>query len=271
VLARYIFSGGFPELLLRSGHSDDSDQSALLRSQQTLKSDAVDRVIWKDIPQAFKVENPMTLERLTCTLAGQIGGVMSPQSICQTVRDMTPATFDRYLRYLELAFMVFTLQNYAPTEEARQRRGRKLYFVDPAVRNAALQRGLTPLTDPQERGLLYENAGVSHAHALSQQSGVRLYYWRDKQAEVDLIYDHPRTPLAFEFASSVLHHRSGLRQFISRFPRFQGTGYLVAPGLASATPPDGATGRIGQVSLELFLIAAGMHAERELEARLKVH
>ena len=50
---------------------------------------------------------------------------------------MSAPTFHKYVSYLERAFLVFTLLNYSGSEMSKQKRGRKLYFVDGAVRNAA--------------------------------------------------------------------------------------------------------------------------------------
>lgn len=155
---RLLLTGGFPELLAAGAGPGEADEvSTLLRSQQALRSDAVERAIYKDIPQAFGIDNPMMLERLLYTLAGQVTGLLSPQRLCQELDGLSQPTFDRYLSYLERAFLVFTLPNYSGREGAVQRRGRRLYFVDGAVRNAALQRGVGPLTDAEEMGLLYEN------------------------------------------------------------------------------------------------------------------
>ena len=225
---RFLLAGGFPELLGLSRDEATDDQTVLLQSQKVLRSDAVERAVYKDIPQTFDIGDPMLLERLLYTLAGQFCGILSPTKICQNLAGMSTPTFERYTGYLERAFLVFTLLNYSGSEMSRQKRGKKLYFVDGAVRNAALQRGVGPLHDAPEMGLLIENMVAGHLHALSQQSGVRLYYWRDGEAEVDLIYDHPEHPVAFEIGSSPDHHRSGLRAFQDRFPRFRGHCYLVA-------------------------------------------
>lgn len=46
-----------------------------------LRSDAVERAIYKDIPQVFGVENPIVLERLLYVLAGRMTGILSPAGI----------------------------------------------------------------------------------------------------------------------------------------------------------------------------------------------
>ncbi len=268
----FLLTGGFPELLVAGAESlrrdsPPDDASLLLQSQRTLRSDAIERAIYKDIPQAFGVDNPMMLERLLYTLAGQCSGILSPNSICQNLGGLSRPTFGRYLSYLERAFLVFTLPNYSGSEASIQKRGRKLYFVDAAVRNAALLRGLAPLTDPSEMGLLIENMVAAHLHSLGEQSQVRLYYWRDKNDEIDFVYDHPDQPLAFEIAQSGSHHRKRIQAFIERYPRFQGRCYLVAENVRPILPQMN-WDHVGELPLDLFLLAVGAQAERAMAARL---
>jgi uncharacterized protein len=264
----FMLVGGFPELLEAERHAlsagDDADR--LLRSQQLLRADAVERAIYKDIPQSYGVDSPMRLERLLYVLAAQMTGLMSPTKIGAEL-ELSQPTFDRYLSYLEQAFLVFTLPGYASSEETRQRRGRKLYFVDGAIRNAALQRGLAPLSDPLELGQLTENLVVTAVHALGQQTGQRLFHWRDQRNEVDLILDDPTRPLAFEIGASVSHSRTGLRALLDRHPRFRGSAYLVSPD-APLRQPDADSG-VGTLPLDTFLIAAGRHAEAAMRSRLE--
>ena len=264
---RLLLTGGFPELLVATAADAGDEVSMLLRSQQTLRSDAVERAIYKDIPQSFGVDSPMMLERLLYKLAGQVTGLLSPQLLCQELDGLSQPTFDRYLSYLERAFLVFTLPNYSGRERAVQRRGRRLYFMDGAVRNAALQRGVGPLTNAEEMGLLYENLVAGHLHALARHTQVRLYHWREGNHEVDLIYDHPEQPVAFEIASSVYHPVTGLQRFMERFPRFEGQCYLVSPEPIGIRPGDVAN-RIGLLPLDLLLLAASRQAETALGQRL---
>jgi predicted AAA+ superfamily ATPase len=264
---KFLLTGGFPELLIAAKASDEDEASLLLDSQRTLRSDAVERAVYKDIPQAFGVDNPMLMERLLYTLAGQIGGVLSPATICRSLSNMSQPTFDRYLSYLERAFLVFTLPNYSGAEAAIQRRGKKLYFVDGAVRNAALQRGLAPLSSAVEMGALIENLAASHLHALGQHSQVRLYHWRHQNDEVDLIYDHPEDPVAFEIGSSAGHGRNGIQRFMEQHPRFRGRCYLVAPEIPSRRASDAPDG-IGTLGLDYFLLAVSAQAAFELRRRL---
>jgi predicted AAA+ superfamily ATPase len=260
---RFLLTGGFPELLLSEKRPDEA--SELLRSQRVLRSDAIEKAIYKDIPQAFKIDDPTKLERLLYVLAGQMTGVMSTRTIATDIQSTAP-TVERYVGFLERAFMVFTLQNYSPTEESIQRRGKRLYFVDGAVRNAALLRGIAPLGDSTERGILVENMAASHLRALAYQEQVRLYYWRQKDdLEVDLVYDHPDDPLAFEVTASASHHYKGLMAFQQKFARFRGRCYLVSESTDLVQATDD---RPGRLPLDVFLVLVGCQEQRALENRI---
>ena len=263
----FMLIGGFPELLTAARDRPDEDEpSRLLESQQVLRADAVERAIYKDIPQSFGVDNPMMLERLLYVLAAQITGLLSPSNICSEL-GLSQPTFDRYLSYLEQAFLVFTLPNYSGREATVQKRGRKLYFVDGAIRNAALQRGLAPLDNPTELGVLLENLVAATVRSLALHTGVRLHHWRDGKHEVDLIFDHPDQPLAFEIGSSPDHPRAGMMALHEKHPRFRGRCYLVAPQATVTRPEATATG-IGTLPLDLFLQVVGAQAEAALAASL---
>ncbi|HUQ64454.1 MAG TPA: ATP-binding protein [Acidimicrobiales bacterium] len=264
----FMLVGGFPELLTAARDKPDEDEpSRLLESQQVLRTDAVERAIYKDIPQSFGVDNPMMLERLLYVLAAQVTGLLSPSNICGDL-GLSQPTFDRYLSYLEQAFLVFTLPNYSGREATVQKRGRKLYFVDGAIRNAALQRGLAPLDNPTELGALLENLVAATVQSLALHSGVRLYHWHDGKHEVDLVFDHPDHPLAFEIGASPDHSRAGLRALMERHPRFKGRCFLIAPQ-ATVGQPDSMAAGVGTLPLDLFLQLVGAQAEAALAANLE--
>ena len=193
-------------------------------------------------------------------------GLLSPTGLARNL-GLSQPTLDRYLSYLVRAFLVFTLPNYGGSEARVQRRGRKLYFVDGAVRNAALQRGIAPLDDPQELGVLLENLAVSSVHALAVHSGIRPHHWREGRHEVDLIFDDPRQRLAFEIGSSIGHSRAGLRALLERHPRLRGHSYLVTPQ-ASVVHADTTDSGIGTLPLDTFLMAVGAQATEALLERL---
>jgi predicted AAA+ superfamily ATPase len=259
---RFLMTGGFPELLLAARRKDEA--SELLRSQRVLRSDAIEKALYKDIPQAFSIQDPNKLERLLYVLAGQITGVLSPNTIAADL-GTAPATIERYVEFLERAFIVFSLPNYSASEETIQRRGKRVFFVDGAVRNAALLRGAAPVNDQSEMGILIENMAASHLRALAYQQSVRIYHWRQKSFEVDLIYDHPDDPLAFEITVSTDHGHRGITAFQERFPKFRGHCYLVSANHDLRSPTFD---RPGHIPLDVFFLAVGRQQQGALEDRV---
>ena len=268
---RLTMVGGFPELLASSRRADRDvadlrDQT--LRSQRVLHDDAIECAVHKDIPQLFRVSDPMGLERLLYVLADWVTGLLSPSKICGELGISQP-TFDRYLSYLERTFLVFTLSNYRGREADVQKRGRKLYFADGGVRNAALCRGLLPLDDPVEESLLLKNLVATSLRALAVLSGCSLYHWRDANHKVDMVFDHPTEPLAFEVALFPGHGRTGLQALIKRHPRFKGRAYLVAPQSPMIHPQSSNSG-IGLLPLNDLLLTVGAQARQALFNRVGV-
>ena len=262
----FMLVGGFPELLAALSTDAERLQDELLQSQQVLRTDAVERAVYKDIPQTFGVDNPMLLERLLYVLAAQMTGILSPTELARELQ-MGQPTVDRYLSYLEQAFLVFTLTNYSGREASVQKRGRRLFFLDGAVRNAALQRGLRPIGDEVERGALIENLVAATLRTVALHTGTRLHFWRDKGKEVDFVLDQPGAELALEIGSSTSHSRAALMAFSERYRRFRGGCWLVTPD-SPYLPPEETKSGVGTMSLEHFLIAASAQAERDLRVRL---
>lgn len=275
---QYLMVGGFPELMLSTDamapkqpalfDADEALESEVLKSQRTLSNDAIQKAIYQDIPQVFNVQEPIKLERLLYTLAGQIAEIVSFASLERNV-GLSAKTLQNYISYLERSFLLFLLPNYAPSEEAVQRRGRKLYFIDSAVRNAALQRGVAPLSDPAELGHLYENTIAAHLFSLAKQTNVRLYHWRDAKHEVDFVYDHPTHPLALEIATSAKHPTKGLRALCEKHDRFKGKCFLIYP---DATPrkPDELSGAPGHFPIAAAVVLVSRQASAALQERLSL-
>jgi uncharacterized protein len=260
-LRRFLLVGGFPELL----NPEPGDlQGELLRSQRVLRSDAVERAVYKDIPLAFGMSDPLKLECLLYILAGQVGGIVRPAGI-QADLGISAPTLERYISFLERSYLLFLLHNYSPAEESVQRRGRKVYFTDGAVRNAALLRGITPLDNPDEMGVLIENAAATHLHAYAIQSGGRLFYWREGRHEVDFILRTGSEHLAFEVSASTRHSRKGLDALAAKHPRFRGRTWMVTPAPFRRAAAEDAPGHL---PVSEFLRVVSQCAEMAMLARL---
>ncbi len=233
------------------------------RAQDRLQSDVVDRVIFRDIQESVDVDNPARLRDLLHVLADQVTGVMSPEKISRNLGVSQP-TVRRYSELLANSYLTFALPNYSENELAVQRRGRKVYFWDSAVRNAVLSRATTPLSRAGEYGQLLENLAASTLRALGETTSTPVCYWRRGTQEVDLIYHDRNDPLAFEIAASARHSRAGLRALAESHTEFSGRCYLVAPD-AELIPPGHSPDGVGSIPFNAFLIGVGAQIQLAAE------
>ena len=276
--------GGWPDLLLQTraeldapaqepprGPDAPPDRASrgdvladnVRRAQDRLRSEVVDRVIFRDIQESVDVENPARLRDLLHVLAGQVGGVMSPEKISRSLGVSQP-TVRRYSELLADSYLIFSLPNYSENEQATQRRGRKVYFWDSAVRNAVLSRATTPLSRPTEHGQLLENLAASALRALGETTSTRVCYWRRGAHEVDLVYHDRNDPVAFEIATSARHSRAGLRALAESHGEFAGRCYLVAPD-AELVPPRHTGDGVGSIPFNAFLLGVGAQIQLAAE------
>lgn len=254
---RLILLGGFPELQTQEPavppdfilHSQE-----LARAEAALDSDTIDRVIYRDITSLYDIGDPITLRQMLMLLADQVTGIFSPRSISQDL-GVTHPTVAKYLSYLEQSFLVFTLPNFSAKERKVRRRGKKLFFVDSAVRNAALLRSFQSAVDAEEMGKLMENLVAGALRRIERtHRGARLYYWRSGNLEVDFVLDDPRGPVAIEIGSSAKHSKRGLLSLAERYPQIRGGCYLSAPQAPLRSPRTTSDG-IGAIPLDALLLA----------------
>lgn len=265
--------GGFPEaiqahggLLLgdfREGGPDPGVQiaAALQMAEESLRADAVEKVVYKDIPQAFGIDNPMLLERVLYALAARICTVLSPNSVCQEIHGLNSTTFERYLGFLDRSSLVYTLPNYSGADGARNRKGRKVYFVDGAVRNAALQRGFRAFMAPEEEGLLIENLVAAHLQVYARVTGHQLFHWRHKDSEVDFVLVGPDERVGIEVGRGRSHGRTGMRRFLDVHAEFSSSSYQALQQETLLVEPDPERGTVGRMPLDLLLLALSIEVE----------
>lgn len=250
--------GGFPEWWPEVSDVERFDRH-VFRAQERLRSDIVQNAIYRDLALAVGVERPDKLEQLVQVLAAQVTQIASPQSLAQTIGTTQP-TVDRYLSHLEAIHLVFRLYNYAPTEEAVQRRGRKAFLADNALCNAVLGRVPWAIGD-DVAGHLRENQVAVHLQAYANSRQTRLYYWRDgKKREVDFVIAEPAAPVAVEVASGPGHRRDGLRALAALRPEFAGRQWISWPDAPLTLPATDADG-IGTCPTAVLLAVAGALAD----------
>jgi uncharacterized protein len=173
----YLNYGGYPEAVL----NPEIRQNA----EQFIRSDIIDKVLLKDLPSLYGIGNIPELNRLFSVLAYNAGNEVSLDNIAKTSGISKP-TIQRYVEYLESAFLIIKLATVDDNCKTLQReRNFKVYLNNPSMRAALF----APVkeNEPDKIGHLAESAIFSQWQHSPASSQLRYARWKDG-GEVDIVY-----------------------------------------------------------------------------------
>ena len=175
----YLNFGGYPEAV----------SSPAIRSNPAryIGADIVDKVLLRDLPSLYGIQDVQELNALFMTLAYNTAGEVSLDALSQKSGVSKP-TIRRYLEYLEAAFLIKVVHRVDQNARRFKRANRfKVYVTTPALRCALFG----PVSeDDAEMGQLAETAVF--AQWFHSDDIQRLHYARWKESEVDIVYLEPR-------------------------------------------------------------------------------
>jgi predicted AAA+ superfamily ATPase len=204
-LDRYLQYGGYPGAV---GFEADYD-----RWYAYLKDAIVEAVIGKDILLNRKVANPALFRRAFEILCRYPAQEISYTKLLGQLQDKGNTDLVKY--YLELyggAFLVYSLEKYSAKAWLTRTSSPKILPACPALHT--MTAGPGALADSEQRGRVFELAVGAE---LLQLPG-ELFYWREKNAEVDFVYRHQGRLYAIEVKSGRKKTAKGIETFMKHFP-----------------------------------------------------
>jgi predicted AAA+ superfamily ATPase len=211
-LDQYIFYGGYP------GAAPLIREPA--RWARYILDSLVETTISRDVLLLSRVDKPAVLRRLFqlgCSYSGQILSYTKMLGQLQDAGNVT--TLAHYLDLLAGAGMVAGLQKFAG--EAVRSRGSspKLQVMNTALMTAQSGMKLKQArADHEFWGRLTESAVGAHLTNTAAAGVCELFYWRDRNREVDFVVRTGRTVTAIEVKSSRARDvQPGLTAFIDAF------------------------------------------------------
>ncbi|MFN2378528.1 MAG: ATP-binding protein [Candidatus Binatia bacterium] len=194
-LETYLFFGGYP------GAAHLAEEWTRWRSY--IVNAIIETTIARDVLLMSRIEKPALLRRLFdlgCRYSGQ---VLSYTKMLGQLQDAgNTVTLAHYLELLTGAGMLTGLQKYAG-QAARQRGSSpKLQVLNTALLTA--QSGLSPQEareDREFRGRLVESAVGAHLANAAAAGVCELFYWRERNREVDFVLRAGRVVVAVEVKS----------------------------------------------------------------------
>lgn len=177
-----------------------------------MKDSIVETVIDKDILQLRKVERPALFKQVFELACGYPSQEISLRKLVGQLQDPgSVETVKHYLKLLEGAFLIRTLQKYSTNLLQKKSSSPKILPLCPAL--CTFMRGETSL-EAGDRGRLFELiVGLD----LLRLPG-ELYYWRHGNDEVDYVYTIGKKVTAIEVKSGRKKSVQGLIKFREHFP-----------------------------------------------------
>lgn len=173
----YLNFGGYPEVVLSKRIRNDM--------QRYVKNDIIDKVLLKDLPGLYKINDVQELNRFFAYIAYSTGQEMSYQKIAKD-SGINKTTLKKYLEYLEDAFLIKVLYRVDNNAKKLKRVTRfKVYLTSPSLRAALF----SPISESDEvMGNMVETAILSQ---WMHREHLDLTYaqWKQgrKEGEVDLV------------------------------------------------------------------------------------
>ncbi|TVQ29641.1 MAG: ATP-binding protein [Wenzhouxiangella sp.] len=170
----YVNFGGYPELALSPAVRDDPERF--------VKSDIVDKVLLRDLPQLYGIKDIQELNSLFTLLAFNTAEEVSFEQLSQR-SGVGKQTIQKYIEYLEAAFLVKRVFRVDQDGKRYKReRSFKIYLTNPAMHTGLFG---ARRADDHDFGHLVETA----VFAQRFHEGARLNYarWGNDDCEVDLV------------------------------------------------------------------------------------
>lgn len=170
----YLNFGGYPEAVFSESIRKDPGQY--------IKSDIIDKVLLRDLPSLYGINDIQELNRLFTTLAYNTGNEVSLEALSQS-SGVAKNTIRRYLEYLEAAFLIRRVERIDQNAKRFKRAmSFKVYLTNPSMRAALFGQSDS---DSHAMGQLAETAIFSQW----QHSKITdLCYARWKTGEVDIVH-----------------------------------------------------------------------------------
>ncbi len=177
----YIYFGGYPGSAALIGDRD--------RWGRYIVDSLIETTVSRDILLLSRVDKPALLRRLfhlSCEYSGQ---VLSFQKMIGQLQDVgNAATLAHYLDLLGGAGLVSGLQKFAGRRVRRRASSPKLQVWNTALMSAQSPRSMEQAKqDPQWWGRLVESAVGAHLLNDSRGKPIEVYYWQDRNREVDFV------------------------------------------------------------------------------------
>ncbi len=202
----YINHGGYPEVIF--------SPKMQANPGRYIKSDIIDKVLLRDLPSLYGIQNQQELNRFFTMLVYYTANELSLDALA-TSSGVNKATLKKYLEYLEAAFLIKQINKIDDTGKRFQRQSSyKIYLTNPSLRSALF----SPLT-PTDEGMGFMVETAIFSQWLHRGDRVPCYARWDK-GEIDMVgldlkTTKPAWAAEIKWSNSAYNHYSELKTLTS--------------------------------------------------------
>jgi len=207
----YAWFGGYP------GSADLIKNET--RWKAYVSNSLIETSISKDILMLSRVAKPALMKvlfEIGCHYSGQI---LSYTKIMGQLQDAgNTTTLSHYLHLLDTAGLLTGFEKYAADIVRKRSSSPKFQVHNTALISAQRQETFSEIrSNPAEWGRIVESAVGAHLlnNALSEQ--FKVYYWRDRDQEVDFVLEYKNQIVGLEIKSGAKQSSSGMAAFQKQF------------------------------------------------------
>ncbi len=208
---QYAWFGGYPG---GAGLIEDE-----VRWKNYINNSLIETSVSKDILMLTRVDKPALLKRLFelgCHYSGQILSFTKIQGQLQDAGNTT--TLSHYLNLLDTAGLLAGIEKYAANVIRKRSSSPRFQVHNNALLSAQMSEYFNEIIQkPNKWGRIVESSVGAHLinHSISQNYTV--YYWRERNDEVDFILESRGKIIAIEVKSNDSENKKGLEVFRNKF------------------------------------------------------
>jgi predicted AAA+ superfamily ATPase len=235
-LDKWIFFGGYP------------GAAGLIRDQELwrkyITDSLIETVLARDVLQLQTITKPALLRQVFGYSVSYPAQIVSYNKMLGQLQDAgNTTTISHYLKLLETAYLVSGLERFRQGRKTKRASSPKLIpWSNALINSLSTESFQTTRQDSAAWGRLVENA--VGAYLLNNLTGPAhaIYYWRQKDYEVDFVIKTPKEIWAVEVKSGKSGIARGLSEFMKKYkkahPLFLGYGGMQLERFFKTNPAE---------------------------------
>jgi hypothetical protein len=207
----YIWFGGYP------------GSASLINDEKRWKNyivhSLIETSISKDILMITRIDKPALMKQLFevgCLYSGQILSYTKMLGQLQDAGNTT--TLAHYLKLLHTAGLLGGIEKYANDIIRKRLSSPKFQVHNTAFISAQQSKNRNEIEqNPSEWGRIAESAVGAHLLNMAIKENYSLYYWRERNVEVDFVIEYKNKLMAIEVKTGMIKAHAGLASFQQQY------------------------------------------------------